>query len=513
MAAAKANNDVSVNVVESGPRLVIIVLGIMAASLMQTLDGTITNVALPNIQGNLGVSQDAATWVVTGYTVAALIVIPITPWLQNRFGRKNYYVASITGFTIASVLCGLSDQLALLVFWRVVQGAFGGGLLAVGQSVLRDSFPPEKLGASQGIFAIGVVMGPALGPPLGGLIVDNFTWNLVFYINIVPGLIATAIMLVLLRDPRKPQKAPLDFVGLGLLVAFVGSLQYVLTEGEQDYWFADPIITTLAIVSLLSLGAFIFWELRGTDKPVVDLRVLSNRSISAGALLAFALGAALYGTSYTLPQYTQGPLGFTPTLSGELFIIRALPIALATPLIVRLIAKFDARIFLGIGFLLIGIGSVAQANETTLISDFWTFGLALLCLGAGTAFLFTPLTIAVLGGTSPENGPKASAFINLGIQLGGSIAVAALAVVLDHQQTVHASALRSQATLANVNVQMFLRHGSLIQLSQFVNGQALIQAYADATVVIGLVAFACIPLIFLMKKPAKHKGPAEMAGG
>ncbi len=500
------------NVAESGPRLILIVAGVMLASLMQTLDSTITNVALPNIQGNLGVSQDAATWVVTSYTVAALIIIPITPFLQNRFGRKNYYIASIVGFTLASMMCGISSQLTELVFFRVIQGVFGGGLLATGQSILRDTFPPEKIGTSQGIFAIGAIMGPALGPPLGGILVDNFSWNLVFFINIVPGVIATALLLPLLKDPTKPQKVGLDYIGLSLLVAFVGSLQYVLTEGERNYWFSDPAILVLTIVAVVAFAAFVLYELYGTDQPVVDLRVLSNRSISAGSGLALALGAALFGSSYTLPQLSQGPLGFTPTLSGELFIVRALPIAFATPLIVKLVGKFDARIFLGIGFILIGVGALDQAHVTTFLSDFWSFGFSLVALGAGTAFLFVPLTIAVLGSTKPENGPKASAFINLSVQLGGSIAVALLDVVIDRRQALHAVLLSGSTTMSNVAVQHYLKHGTIAGLSQLVNGQALIQAYGDASAVIGVIAFVSLPLILMMKKPGGAHGPVEIGG-
>ncbi len=500
------------DVTEKGPRLAAIVIGVMAATLMQTLDTTITNVALPHIQGNLGVSQDAGTWVVTAYTVAALIIIPITPWMQTRFGRKNYYIASIVGFTVASMLCGISDQLVELVGWRVVQGIFGGGLLATGQSLLRDSFPPSKLGASQGIFALGAIMGPALGPPIGGILVDNFSWNLVFFINVVPGTLATVLLLPILRDPTKPQRVPLDFIGLGLLTAFVGSLQYVLTEGERNYWLSDPLILGLAVVAAVTAVAFVLYELFGTKRPVVDLRILSNRSIAAGSGLALALGAALFGSSYTLPQLTQGPLGYTPTESGELFIVRALPILLATPLIVMLVAKVDARIFLGLGFVLIGIGSFNLDYVTTLVSSFWTFGFSLITIGAGTAFLFVPLTIAVLGATKPANGPKASAFINVSVQLGGSLAIALLDVIIDRRMSLHSSLLRGDANLAHPLIRDFLKHGSVAQLSGLINGQALIAAYGDAAAVIGIVSFVCLPLIFLMRKPGAAKGPVEIGG-
>jgi len=251
------------DVSEKGFRLVLIVVGVMAASLMQTLDSTIVNVALPNIQGNLGAGQDEGSWVVTAYVIAAIIIIPITPWLQNRFGRKNYYVASIVGFTLASVMCGAASDLYFLIFWRFIQGLFGGGLLATGQSVLRDTFPPEKLGASQGIFALGAIMGPALGPPLGGILVDNASWNWCFDINIVPGILSAVVLFALLRDPAQPRKSPVDLVGLSLLTVGLGTMQYVLTEGERHYWFSDATIDVTTVLWVGSLVSLIVWELFG----------------------------------------------------------------------------------------------------------------------------------------------------------------------------------------------------------------------------------------------------------
>jgi DHA2 family multidrug resistance protein len=494
------------DVTEVGLRRILIVAGVMAAALMQTLDSTITNVALPNIQGNLGASQDEGTWIVTSYTIAAIIVIPLTPWLQNRFGRRNYFIASILGFTIASVFCGASTQLVQLIIWRVVQGAFGGGLLATAQAILRDTFPPKQLGASQGIFAVGAIM----GPPLGGLLVDNASWNWVFDINIAPGLFASIVLFLLLKDPDRPVAGKIDIVGLILLATGLGGLQYVLTEGEQNYWFADPTIAIMTAVTALSLGAFVLWELTGTDKPVVDLRILRNRSVSAGSILALALGAAVFGSTYTLPQFTQGPLGFTPTLSGLLFILRAVPILFMTPILVRLTGKVDPRVFLGLGFVLIGVGNAMQAFVTTSDASFWNFAVALILSGIGSAMLFIPLSIAVLGATTPAEGPKAASFINLSTQLGGSLTVAGLSILLDRRQSFHAEILGGNATLGNPNVQQFLTTHSIDALSGLVNGQALIMAYADATLAISIVCVLCAPLIFIMRKPGKPAGPVEI---
>lgn len=506
-AAAQARRDVT----ETGPRLVLVVVGVMLAALMQTLDTTITNVALPNIQGNLGASQDEGTWVVTAYTIAAIIVIPLTPWLQARFGRKAYFLTSIVGFTIASMLCGWSGTLDELVVARVVQGAFGGGLLATSQSILRDSFPPKQLGLSQGIFAIGAVMGPALGPPLGGFLVDNASWNWAFEINLVPGAIAFAILFLLLRDPESKRDLPNDAIGLALLAVALGTLQYVLTEGERHDWLADPAIATAAVICAVSLACFTWFELFGTKTPIVDLRVLAGRSVAAGSALSAVIGVAGLGSAYTLPQLTQGPLGFSASLSGMLFLVRAFPIVLVTLPLVFLASKIDTRMLVAFGFLVVAISSDLLGFASTSDSSFGTFVLPLILSGVGIVTLYIPLSIAVLGATTPEQGPKASAFLNLALQLGGSAGIAALTVFVDRREAFHSTILAGAATLGNPAV-----HGlagtmaGIAQLAHLIDVQSTVLSYADATYVTGLLAVACIPLVFLLKRPRSARRPAEL---
>ena len=497
------------DVTENGLRLVLIVVAVMLAALMQTLDSTITNVALPNIQGNLGASQDEGTWVVTAYTIAAIIVIPLTPWLQGRFGRKTYFLASIIGFTLASVLCGSSNSLVELVAGRAIQGAFGGGLLATSQSILRDTFPSKQLGLSQGIFAIGAVMGPALGPPLGGFLVDNASWNWAFDINILPGTISAILLFLLLRDPDAKQKLPIDAVGLSLLAVTLGTLQYVLTEGEQHYWLQDPVIASLTVICAVTAAAFVAWELFGTQTPIVDLRILTNRSVAAGTILSMAIGVASLGASYTLPQLTQGPLGFTPSLSGFLFLVRAMPILLVTLPLVFLASKIDTRVLVGFGFLVVAIASALQGYATTPQSSFGTFVLPLMLSGIGLVTLFIPLSIAVLGATTPAQGPKAGAFLNLALQLGGSVAVAGLSVFIDQREAFHSTILSAAARLSHINAQHFM--GSIAQLSALINTQSTVLSYADATYLICILGVLSIPLVFLLKKPRQANQPVEIA--
>lgn len=500
------------DVTESGIRLVLIVVGVMLAALMQTLDSTITNVALPNIQGNLGASQDQGTWVVTAYTIAAIIVIPLTPWLQARFGRKTYFIASIVGFTVASMLCAWSANLPELVIARIVQGAFGGGLLATSQSILRDSFPPKQLGLSQGIFAIGAVMGPALGPPLGGFLVDNATWNWAFEINLVPGVIATVILLLLLRDPDPKRKLPVDGAGLTLLAVTLATLQYVLTEGERHDWLSDPAIALSSLICVSGFIAFVCWELFGTKTPVVDLRILTNRSIVAGTVLSAVIGVTSLGTSYMLPQLTQGPLGFTPSLSGFLFLVRALPIMLVTLPLVFLASRIDTRMLVGFGFVVVAISCVQLGYATNPDSTFGTFVVPLLLSGIGTVTLYIPLSIAVLGSTTPEQGPKASAFLNLALQLGGSAGVAALTVFVDRREALHSTVLAGTATILNLNVHGFaVTTPHLVQLAHLLGTQSTVLAYADASYVIGAAAMLSIPLVFLLRRPRPGPKTVEIA--
>ncbi|MBV8602310.1 MAG: DHA2 family efflux MFS transporter permease subunit, partial [Candidatus Eremiobacteraeota bacterium] len=385
------------NVVEYGGARLIVVIGVMLATLLQTLDTTIVNVALPTIQGNLGATIDEGAWVVTGYIISAVIVIPLTPWLQLRFGRRNYYATAIFGFTIASMLCGFSGSIEELIFWRIVQGLFGGGLIATGQATLRDTFPRSQLGASQALFSLGAIVGPSVGPYIGGVLTDNYSWNWVFFINLLPGIAAGTIVLMRLRNPTEPQRVPVDAIGLALLAIGVGSLQYVLGQGERNEWFDSDVIKLFSFTAVAGIAAFIYWELRGTPNPIVDLRVLRQRSVWAGSLLAFAIGASLFGSIVILPQYTQGVLGFTATLSGELIFLRAICIAAATIPIAGLVSrgKVDARVSLGIGFLLVSFSNYLQSLVTTSVSDFWTFFWPTILGGFGLGMLFVPISIAV----------------------------------------------------------------------------------------------------------------------
>jgi DHA2 family multidrug resistance protein len=500
--------------VESGFSLVLITCAIIAATLMQTLDTTIVNVALPIIQGNLGATLDESSWVVTGYIISAVIVIPLTPWLQIRFGRRQYYSTAIIGFTLASIMCGLSTSITELILWRIVQGAFGGGLIATAQATLRETFPKRLFGLSQGIFSIGAIVGPAVGPTLGGWLTDNVSWNWVFFINVVPGIFAGTVILMRLKNPTDPRRIPLDNVGLALLIVGLGSLQYVLGEGQQNDWFNDSTILTVGIVSAVALIAFIFWELFAVKNPVVDLRVLRFPQVAAGATLAFCIGSVLYGGIVIFPQYTQGVLGFTAMLSGEMIFVRAAFIAIGAPLAVRLATsgRVDTRILLLIGFTLVGISQFWFAQVTTSTTEFSTMVWPNIVNGIGLSLLFIPISIAMLNGLNPQTIPKAAAFQSLSTQLGGSISTAILVTILARRSAFHQDALAQFIRPAYQPVAGFLNaHGSLGQLYGDVLREASVMSFADCQFVLGVLAIALLPLVFVLPKKRAAAGPVHIS--
>lgn len=489
--------------VEYGARRILVVAGVMLAALLQTVDLTIVNVALPTIQGNLGATVDEATWVLTAYVVANVVVIPLTPWLQLRFGRKNYFLVSIAGFTVASMLCGMATSLGALILFRVVQGAFGGGLLAIAQVILRDTFPSKQIGLSQSIFALGTILGPSVGPTIGGVLVDNLSWPWIFDVNLVPGIIAFLILLRYLRDDSRPQRAGVDVTGIALLVVAVSCMQYVLDQGQHDDWFSNQTIVLCTFLSLAATATFVWWELR-VAQPIVDLRILSRPAVAAALAIAGAYAAIIFPSLLLLPQFTVTALGFTSTLAGVLIGARALPVLLLTIPVGRLtgIPRLDLRWLIGGGLALAGFGSLWLASGITTQSDLLTFVIPLLVIGTGAAFVYSPLLVATMRAVAPQEAAKASSFIVLFFQLGGSISSAAVVAFLDRRLQFHQTILAAQENLSRLPVAQFLQqqHGSLAQLAASVAEQAAALAYADAFVVTGVLALLIAPGALLLAR-------------
>jgi DHA2 family multidrug resistance protein len=501
-------------VIEYGWRRGVIVVGLITATLLEIVDVTIVNVALPNIQGNFGASLDQVAWISTGYLIANVIVIPITPWLQLRFGRKQYYAASIAIFTVASLMCGLSGSLSELVLWRFVQGVGGGGLISTSQAILRETFPLREQGKAAGIFSMGVIVGPTVGPTLGGFITDNLNWRWAFFINLPLGLLAFAIVLLYLRNPRGPQRLPIDGVGLALLALGIGSLQYVLDQGQQKDWFDDDSIRIFSLLAAAGLTAFVFWTLR-SKKPLVDLHILRRRSVAAGSVLGVVLGISLYGSVLILPQFVQNSLGFTATLSGLVLVMRAIAVSLCTPFtaIASQRGKIDTRWIIFFGFVFLGISNLMLARITTTDTSFWTFLVPLALSGVGLAGIFVPLSVAVLGSVPPQEIPAASAFFNLARQIGGSIAIAALITLLVRSSAMHQEQLGGNVTLGTPAVARYVQQqGGLSEhvrtnLNNLVVQQATVLSFADTSRVVAYVTLLLAPMAFLLKRPRLLSGP------
>ncbi len=500
-------------VVEHGLRRVIVSVAVIAATLLEIIDTTIVNVALPNIQGNFGVAVDQGAWIVTGYIIANVIVIPITPWLAARFGRRQYFFASIVIFTIASLMCGLAPSFGSLVFWRIVQGLGGGGLISTSQAILRDTYTLQEQGKAQGIFAMGVIVGPALGPVLGGWITDNFTWRWAFYINIPVGIAAATLIWMYLRNPSEPQHdRKLDWIGLGMLALGLGAMQYVLDQGQQYDWFDDTNIRFFTALAVAGLGGFVWWTLKSAI-PVVDLHVLRLRQVWAGSLLGGVLGVSLYGSILVLPQYLQNSLGFTATLSGLTILVRAAAVMLFTPITAMLAGRgtIDVRVSTAIGFVLLAVSNWILAGITTPQSEFGTFIVCLVISGIGLSQIFVPLSIAVLGGVPDKEVPATSAFFNLSRQVGGSIATAVLVTLLVRGQTAHQTQLASVQTLQHEPTAIYLQENggaqsttALANLEGIVAGQALVQSYADTSRAVAVITILLAPLVLLLNKPRLH---------
>ena len=491
------------DVVEYGQRRVLVVIGVMLATLLETLDSTIVNVALPTISGNLGASEDQGTWIITGYIIAAVIVIPLTPWLQQRFGRRGYYIVAIAGFTLCSLACGLSTSIEELIFFRIVQGLFGGGLIATGTATLRDTFPRSMVAASQGLGAVGAIIGPTLGPTIGGILTDEYSWNWVFYLNVLPGIAAALLLFFFLRDPARPQKISVDAMGLAFLALGLGSLQYVLNEGERYDWLADRNIGFGAVASIGGLLAFVYWEFCRTKRPIVDLRILRVRTVAAGALVAGAINFNLYASIVMTPQYTQQILGFTPTLSGMAVLCRALGIFAGAPLAVTSLERgVSGRSLLAGGFAVVVIATFVQSFVTTSQSDLGTLWFSLFAGGVGFAFLFVPLLTTVLGAVQGPDIQKASAFTSLALNLGGSISAALVFTLVDRREALHFDQFAAHATLHDGTTTLFLAHASVTSLLAVLHRESQTLGFADTTFFVAIVTAFLALSVFFIERPA-----------
>jgi DHA2 family multidrug resistance protein len=508
------------SLVEYGARRTIITITAIMCALLEIVDTTIVNVAVNDMKGNLGATFTEIGWVITAYAIGNVIIVPMTSWLSQQFGRKNYFAASIIIFTTCSFLCGNANGIWELVFFRFLQGVGGGALLVTSQTIITESYPLEKRGMAQAIYGLGVIIGPTLGPPLGGYIVDHFSWPYIFYINIPIGVIATLLTLQFVRSPKYGEKTAakdIDWLGIGLLAATVGSLQYVLEKGQDDDWFASSAITFFAVVAALGLFFFIWRELTYKN-PIVELRVLKNVSLRTGTILSFIMGFGLYGSTFIIPLYTQATLGWTAQQAGLLMIPSAITTAFMMPMIGQLLQKgAPQKVLVSIG---LGIFAVFTfwcfsilTPDTSVDNFFWP----LIVRGIGMGMLFIPITVLSLSSLKGKQIGQGAAFTGMMRQLGGSFGIALITTFMATRNMQHRSDLVSKLDVNNPAVQQRvagIQHGFMLRgmtpevalksaytsLDYAIGKQASVLSYMDVFMWLGIAFLICIPFVLLVKQ-------------
>lgn len=500
-----------------------ILIGLILAAIMEVLDTTIINVSLPQMAGNLGATSEEIGWVSTGYILSNVVVLPMTAWLSSRFGRKNYLAASILIFIISSFFCGTSGSLGALVFWRILQGAGGAALLSTGQATLREIFPAKEQSIVQALFILGIVVAPTLGPTVGGWITDNYSWHWNFLINIPLGLISLALVWGFLQDSKfKMQVQSVDWLGIGLLTTGLGSLQYVLEEGNAKDWFESPLIIGLAAVAAVTLSLFGWWELHSKNTmPVVNLRVLKNRDLSAALVLFVVLGFGLYGGVFVYPMFAQNIMGMTPTETGLTLFPGGLATAMAAIFCGRFLGsgkiQIDPRWVIATGLSIFGLSMYLLSGlpSTSGGDNVWV---ALLLRGLGLGLLFIPINMVAFASLKGSEIAQGSGLLNLTRQLGGSLGIAILASFVTQRVASGRAALLSNVYPGNAAFDqrlsatasafaprmpntMAAQKVALSLVDRAVNKQALTIAYNTAFTLILIVVVVCFPVIFLLRKP------------
>jgi DHA2 family multidrug resistance protein len=476
---------------------------VMVASILQALDNTIANVALPRMQGSLSATQDQMTWVLTSYIVAAAIMTPMTGWLADRYGRKPLFLVSIIGFTLSSALCGMAQSLDQIVLFRVLQGAFGAALIPMSQAVLFDVYPPEQHGRAMAIWGIGVVLGPTLGPMLGGWLTDNYSWRWVFYINVPFGVLAVLGVLAYFPDTTHERKS-FDFFGFAALSLFVGSLQVMLDRGPTKDWFNSGEIQLEAAVCALALYLFVVHTLTA-EKPFIRLGLYRDRNFLTGNILIFLVGIVLFATLALLPPMMQGLMGYSVLQAGIATAPRGAGTLLAMLFIGRLVGRLDVRLIIGVGFLLTAISLAMMTHfsmQMPMDSIIWSGAIQ----GLGTGIVYVPMAALTFATLSPVLRNEGTALFNLIRNIGSSIGISVVqALFVSNTQVVHASLAAHITAGALLRPAAGALHGApaAAALNGLVTGQAAMIAYIDDFYLMLLLTLGALPLLLLVRSPRR----------
>jgi len=503
----------------------LVAVGVMLATFMQVLDTSIANIALPHIAGSLSASTDQATWVLTSYLVANAIILPMTGWLGNHFGRKRVFIACIGMFVFASMLCGAAVNLPMLILARVLQGAGGGAMVPIAQAILLESFPPQKRGIAMATFAQAVVVAPIIGPTLGGWITDNYSWRWIFYINLPVGMLAIFLASWLVEDPpyiKRNLKAAIDFVGFGLLAVWLATLQIVLDKGQDADWFGAVWIRWFTVISVAAFIGFIAWEFRVKD-PLVNLRILKSRNFRTGLMLMTVIGIILYGTTAELPLFLQTLMGYPALQSGYTMSPRGVAAFFTTFLVGRLVGKIPLRWMLGFGFSMLALSSYMLSGINLQVSMASVIFPTILN-GVAISFIFVPLTTATMSQLKQREIGSGTGLYNLVLNIGGSIGIALVTTLVARGAQRHQALMvghltptdpvftqrlaAAQHALAQQTDPVTASHQAYGLIYGTLNAQAHLWAFVDTFRTFGLMVVCCLPLILLFKRvkraPVRH---------
>ncbi|HWG20257.1 MAG TPA: DHA2 family efflux MFS transporter permease subunit [Terracidiphilus sp.] len=514
----------------------VIAITVTLATFMEVLDTSIANVALPHIAGGLGATEDEATWVLTSYLVANAVILPASAYLTTFIGRKRFYMICVMLFGISSALCGLAPSLGMLVLFRVLQGAGGGGLQPSEQAILADTFAPEKRGQAFALYGFAVVFAPAIGPTLGGWITDNLSWRWCFYINVPVAILSLFLTSRIVEDPphiveqvKRSRKAGLnlDYFGFSLLALGFGSLELVMDKGQEDDWFGSRLITTFVVLCIVSLIILFFWELaqiRRKHRPILDLMLFRNRNFAVSFVLMFVLGFVLFGTTVMIPQFVQTLLGYTAEQAGLVISPGGVAVMLMMPIVGFLVSRVDPRWMIVFGFAMCSWALFTMLTLDLQVSYSYIAWLRVF-QAAGLAFLFIPINTLSYNGIPMEKNNDVSGLVNLARNIGGSVGTASFVTMLARRQQFHQERLGSSFSQSNTFLQSqldvigrYLVHGG--RVSSLAQGKALAEgnlygqlvrhatmlAYLDVIKVLAIAMLLLIPLVFLMNRPPKGKG-------